>query len=152
MGRADLITEYKNRNSSDSKWYILKISYNGLAEALKKETAKFNKLIQDIDLNEADIDHDYSNYSEIMDNMGSDSDSSIGSGKGLGIDAMYKSPVKMENDGKKEIPEKEAIITADVGKGSESELYEESVPITDNLSVDQRQIKIEHEEKKEISK
>merc|ERR1712115_213241 len=99
-----------------------------------------------------DIDHDYSNYSEIMDNMGSDYDSSTGSDKGLGIDAMYKSPVKMANDGKKEIPEKEAIITADVGKGSESELYEESVPITDSLSVDQIQIKIEHEEKKEISK
>merc|ERR1711902_16712 len=111
-----------NRNSSDSMWYILKISYNGLAEALKKETAKFNQLIQDIDLNEADIDHDYSNYSEIMDNMGSDYDSSTGSDKGLGIDAMYK--------------------------GSESELYEESVPITNNLSVDQIQIKIEHEEKK----
>merc|ERR1712045_1063631 len=57
---------------------------------------------------------------------------------------------KMEIDAKKEIPEKEAIISADVGKGSESELYEESVPITDNLSVDQIQIKIEHEEKKEI--
>merc|ERR1712154_22731 len=114
--RANLITEYKNRNSSDSKWYILKISYNGLTEALKKETAKFNELIQDIDLNEADIDHDYSNYSEIMDNMGSDSESSTGSGKGLGIDAMYKSPVTVESDGKKEIPEKEAIISADVGK------------------------------------
>merc|ERR1711878_86605 len=89
-------------------------------------------------------------YSEIMDNMGSDSDSSTGSDKGLGIDAMYKSPITVESDGKKGIPEKEAIITADVGKGSESELYEESVPITDNLSVDQRQINIEHEEKKEI--
>merc|ERR1712154_414500 len=104
-------------------------SYNGLAGALKKETARFNKLIQDIDLNEADIDHDYSNYSEIMDNMGSDSDSSTGSDKGLEIDAMYKSPVKMEDDEKKEIPGKEAIITADVGKGSgssELELYEDS--------------------------
>merc|ERR1712176_1617541 len=113
-------------------------------------TAKFNKLIQDIDLNEADIDHDYSNYSEIMDNMGSDSDSSTGSNEGLGIDAMYKSPVSVESDGKKEIPEKGAIISADVGKGSESELYEKSVPITDSLSVDQIQSKIEHEEKKEI--
>merc|ERR1712173_541826 len=122
-------------------------SHGGFAEALKKETAKFDKLVQDIDLNEADIEHgDDSNYSEIIDNMGSDSDSSTASDKGLEIDATYKNPAKMEDDGKKEIPEKEAIITADVGK----ELYEDSVPITDNLSVDQALIKIEREERKEI--
>merc|ERR1712154_98695 len=80
-----------------------------------------------------------------MGNMGSDSDSSTGSVKGLEIDATYNNPAKMEDDEKKQIPEKEVIITADVGK----ELYEDSVPITDNLSVDQAQIKIEREERKE---
>merc|ERR1711933_512048 len=94
-----------------------------------------------------DIEHgDDSNYSELIDNMSSDSDSSTASDKGLEIDATYKNPVKMEDDEKKQIPEKEAIITADVGK----ELCEDSVPITDNLSVDQAQIKIECEERKEI--
>merc|ERR1712173_234295 len=37
-----------------------------------------------------------------------------------------------------------------VSKGSELELYEDSVPVTDNLSVDKTQIKIECEQKKEI--
>merc|ERR1712154_501781 len=85
------------------------------------------------------------NYSEIIDNMGSDSDSTWGSVKGLEIDATYNNPAKMEDDEKKQIPEKEVIITADVGK----ELYEDSVPITDNLSVDQAQIKIERNERAE---
>merc|ERR1712045_847932 len=58
--------------------------------------------------------------------------------------------IKMEDDEKKEISEKETIITADVGKGSELELYEDSVPVTDNLSVVETQIKIECEQKKEI--
>merc|ERR1712176_1592594 len=58
--------------------------------------------------------------------------------------------IKMEDDEKKEISEKEPIITADVSKGSESELYEDLVPVTDNLSVDETQIKIENEQKKEI--
>merc|ERR1712154_681968 len=55
-----------------------------------------------------------------------------------------------EDDEKKEISEKEPIITSDVSKGSELELYEDSVPVTDNLSVDETQIKIECEQKKEI--
>merc|ERR1712154_296439 len=108
--RADLISEYNNKNSSDSKWYILKISYNGFAEALKKETAKFDKLVQDIDLNKAHIEHgDDSNYSEIIDNMGSDSDSSTASYKGLEIDATYKNPVKMGDDEKKIFQKKKQL-------------------------------------------
>jgi len=107
--RANLITEYKNRKSSDSNWYILKISYSGFAEQLKKDTAKFDKLLQD--LNETDIDD--SNYSEIIDNVYSDSDSSTGSDKALELDAMYKNSSDQQ---KKEIPEKKAIKIVNVDK------------------------------------
>jgi len=152
--RINLIKEYKNRNSSNSNWYILKTGYSAFAEQLRKETAKFDKLLQE----ESDkIDIDDSNHSEIIDNMCSDSASSSGSDKGLEIDTSYDNTVsaesvqiKMEDDEKKEISEKEPIITADIGKGSELELYEDSVPVTDNLSVDETQIKIECEQKKEI--
>jgi len=122
--RADLITEYKNKNSSDSNWYILKISYSRFAEQLKKETAKFDKLLQDI--NETDIDD--SNYSEIIDNIYSDSDSSAGSGKALELDAMYKSSVNQQ---------KEEVIAVNTN----------SAAITENSSADQTEIKIECEEK-----
>jgi len=131
--RANLITEYKNKNSSNSNWYILKISYSGFAEQLKKETAKFDKLLQD--LNETDIDD--SNYSEIIDNVYSDSDSSTGSDKALELDAMYKNSGDQQ---KKEITQKEAVIAVNTN----------SVPTTESLYVDQTQIKMECEEKKEI--
>merc|ERR1711997_898849 len=102
------------------------------AEQLKKETAKFDKLLQD--LNETDIDD--SNYSEIIDNVYSDSDSSTGSDKALELDAMYKNSGNQQ----KEITHKEAVIA----------VVTDSAPMAEDLYVDQTQIKIECEEKKEI--
>merc|ERR1711997_782220 len=103
------------------------------AEQLKKETAKFDKLLQD--LNETDIDD--SNHGEIIDNVYSDSDSSTGSDKALELDAMYKNSGDQQ---KKEITKKEAVIAVNTN----------SVPTTESLHVDQTQIEMECEEKKEI--
>merc|ERR1712157_131045 len=57
--------------------------------------------------------------------------------------------IKIECEQKKEIPEKEKVIVSDAG--SELELYKDSVPMTENLSVNQTQTELEPEQKQEIS-
>eukprot|EP01084_Bolivina_argentea_P065800 119954_1 len=47
--RVSLIKEYKNRNSGDSDWHILRIRYTKCAQQLQNEAAKFHQLFTELD-------------------------------------------------------------------------------------------------------
>mmetsp|Transcript_26591 Transcript_26591/g.23411 ORF Transcript_26591/g.23411 Transcript_26591/m.23411 type:complete len:421 (+) Transcript_26591:164-1426(+) len=120
--RHNLIKEYLNKNSSDSNWFITKIKYTGFAQQLKKETVKFDKLLEELDNNDNNIDTNISlssdgGHSEIMNNFANDPDSDSSSSNGS---------------------EKEYHV-----------LLRNSVPITDNGSIDEAQINMETEETEE---
>jgi len=115
--RCRLMTEYKNKNNGNgSNWYIAKIRYFGLSEALKKETLKFEELLNEFDAAETTIN----DAAEIVDNIHYDSSSSTAStSQQTEINDLYKGSlsVEMEEEQKKEsviAPSAESKIVAPV--------------------------------------
>merc|ERR1712130_927024 len=119
--RCRLMTEYMN-NGNDPNWYIAKIRYFGLSEALKKETLKFEELLNEFDAAETTIN----DAAEIVDNIHYDSSSSTAStSQQTEINDLYKGSLSVEME---EEHKKESVIAPSAERNAESKIVEPVIP------------------------
>ena len=73
--RIDLIKEFKERESSDSDWYIAKLKYVGLSSELKKECDKFSALLEGLEQTDTNSSDEYEDIVENVNDLSSSSES-----------------------------------------------------------------------------
>eukprot|EP01083_Nonionella_stella_P227648 807540_1 len=157
--RGKLIKAYKNKDSS--QFIELKIIYTGFAAELATQTATFNKILNDLDKIDF-INDDYNNtnhYSELIDNINTDSSSS----EEQEITTFYNqhtnnttnnsinnSPVLTDKDTIAsntpfEIQSKQIVIETPQNEKTETELelYNKSIPLTQHYAINKQQFTME---------
>merc|ERR1711971_1100467 len=90
--RVNLINTFKNRESSDSDWYIVKTKYVGLSAELTKETDKISVILQELEQTEITSAISIDEYADIAENT-----NDFTSSDDLEINSLYNESLPIKN-------------------------------------------------------
>jgi len=92
--RVNLINAFKNRESSDSDWYIVKTKYVGLSAELTKETDKISAILQELEQTDATSAISIEEYADIAENTNDFASSS----DDLEINSLYNESLPINDE------------------------------------------------------
>merc|ERR1711971_1453127 len=92
--RVNLINAFKNRESSDSDWYIVKTKYVGLSAELTKETDKISVILQELEQTDATSAISIDEYADIAENTNDFASSS----DDLEINSLYNESLPIKDE------------------------------------------------------
>merc|ERR1711971_1184886 len=92
--RVNLINAFRNRQSSDSDWYIVKTKYVGLSAELTKETDKISVILQELEQTEDTSAISIDEYADIAENTNDFASSS----DDLEINSLYNESLTINDE------------------------------------------------------
>jgi len=134
--RIVLIEEFKNRESSDSNWYISKIRFDGLSAELSKECENFNKFLADLEQIEVSKSENNSeSAAEIIENV---NESSSTCSEEMEVNSLYNESVPISEAQITHKTEPQMSQTSSFVKMSEAQIHSVSVPVISEPKVEEK--------------
>merc|ERR1711933_544502 len=136
--RVVLIEEFKNRESSDSNWYISKVHFDGLSAELCKECENFNKFLADLEETEKHKSENNSeSAAEIIENV---NESPSTCSEEMEVNSLYNEsvPISEAQITHKTESEPQMSQTSTFVKMSEAQIVSVSVPAISEAKVEEK--------------
>merc|ERR1711933_79154 len=134
--RVELIEEFKNRESSDSNWYISKVHFDGLSAELSKECENFNKFLADLEQTEVSKSENNSeSAAEIIENV---NESPSTCSEEIEVNSLYNESVPICEAQIIHKTEPQMSQTSSFVKMSEAQIHSVSVPAISEPKVEEK--------------